>query len=342
MNNGIGVTTQKCLYRKIIFSCVLISCSFFCFIPEKGLADELTEDSSLQVYLPREVTIKDNILKLGNIGVVRGPQALVTKANDIMLGRLSVPGQEIVIERNVVLSRLAACGIPASQVTMQGAEKITVRQRQNIIGADEFVKMAESFLKENFTGDSISGWNPVRKPKDLVISNPGKNIRFSSEFIQKGARNQVAVKITVFSDNKQIATRDVTFSLKYNNRTAVAIVDIPAGTIIDSENVKIEKNMSNFPEPEDWKPPYGLVAKRTLPAETVIQSHMLGAAQSPVVVKRNQNVVIRIEKPGFIITALGKAIEDGKVGEYVKIRNIDSQRIIVAKINSDMTVEPVF
>ena len=74
----------------------------------------------------------------------------------------------------------------------------------------------------------------------------------------------------------------------------------------------------------------------------MIQPHMLGAAQSPVVIKRNQNVVIRVEKPGFIITALGKAMEDGKVGEYIKIRNIDSQRIIVAKISSDMTVEPVF
>ncbi len=342
MNNGIGVTKQKCLYRKIIFSCVLISCSFIWLGPVQGHADDLSKDSCLQVYLPRQVTVKENILKLGNIGVVRGPQALVAKANDIMLGRLSVPGQEIVIEKNIVLGRLAACGIPASQVTLQGAEKITVRQRQNIIGADEFVKMAESFLKENLTGDSVSGWSPVRKPKDLVISNPGKNIKFSSELIQKGARNQVTVKIAVFSDNKQIATRDITFALKYNSRTAVAVVDVPAGTIIDSENVKIEKGTSNFPEPTDWKPPYGLVAKRKLPAETVIQPHMLGAAQSPVVVKRNQNVVIRIEKPGFIITALGKAMENGKVGEYIKIRNIDSQRIIVAKVNSDRSVEPVF
>jgi flagella basal body P-ring formation protein FlgA len=237
---------------------------------------------------------------------------------------------------------LAACGIPASQVTLQGAEKIAVKQKINMIGTDEFVRMAESFLKENLAGDSISGWGPIRKPKDLIISNPGKNIRFTTEIIQKGAKNQVTVKITVISDNQQIAARDVTFALKYNNRTAVAVVDIPAGTLISSKNVKIERIESNFPEPADWNPPYGLVAKRTLSAETVIQPHMLSAAQSPVVVKRNQNVVIRIEKPGFLITALGKAMEDGKVGEIVKIRNIDSQRIIVAKINSDMTVEPVF
>lgn len=342
MDDRIKVVTRKCIYKRAIFACLLISCSFFGRVPAQDLANDLTEDSRLQVYLPREVTVKDQILKLGRIGVVRGPEALVARANNIMLGRLSVPGQKIVVERNVILSRLAGCGIPASQVTLKGAEKVIVRQRQNIINGDEFVKMAETFLKENLTGDLISGWSPVRKPKDLIISNPNKDIKYSYRLVQKGARNQAAVEIAVSSENKQIATREITFALKYNNRTAVAVVDIPAGTLISSENIKIEKSTSNFPEPADWKPPYGLVAKRTLPAKIVIRQHMLGEARLPVIIKRNQNVVIRIEKPGFLITALGKAMVDGKVGEYIKVRNIDSQRIIVAKVNNDGTVVPVF
>jgi flagella basal body P-ring formation protein FlgA len=52
-------------------------------------------------------------------------------------------------------------------------------------------------------------------------------------------------------------------------------------------------------------------------------------------------VVIRIEKPGFLITAVGKAMQDGKAGEYIKVRNADSQRIILARINADGSVEPV-
>jgi len=342
MDSKIEMASKKCINKNAFFFCLVISCFFLCGVRAQEPANDLTKDSSIQVYLPRDVAVKDKILKLGKIGIVRGPEVLAAKASNIMLGRLSLPGQEIVIEKNVVLSRLAASGIPASQVTLQGAEKVTVRQRHNIISGDAFVKMAESFLKENLAGDSIAGWNPVRKPKDLLISNPDKNLGFSSEIISKGARNQVTVKVAVSSDDKQIATRDITFALKFNIRSAVAVIDIPAGTLIDRENVKIEKITSSFPEPSDWKPPYGLVAKRMLPAKTVIQPHMLGLARLPVIVKRNQNVVIRIEKPGFLITALGKAMEDGKVGEYIKIRNIDSQRIIVAKVNDDSTVEPVF
>jgi flagella basal body P-ring formation protein FlgA len=68
---------------------------------------------------------------------------------------------------------------------------------------------------------------------------------------------------------------------------------------------------------------------------------MLGVLKSPIIVKRNQNVVIRIEKPGFLITAAGKSIQDGRAGEYIKVRNMDSQRIILVRISEDGSVEPV-
>ena len=342
MSSRIGTITQKCIYIRILNTCVLIICTLFC----RALADDydknLKMDSGLQVYLPREVTIEDNILRLGKIGIIRGQEALVAKANGVTLGRISVPGQEIVIEKHVVLSRLASNGILSSQVTLQGAEKVTVRQQQKTVSGDEFIKLAGAFLKQNLSDDSISKWNPITRPKDLVIPNPGKDIRFSPQLIQTSTRSQAKVVIVVFSGDQQIGSREVTFAMQYRGRKAVALVDIPAGSMITTENTKIKISLSNYPETANWKPPYGLVAKRTLRADTVLQSHMIGSAKSPIIIKRNQNVVIRIEKPGFLITAVGKAMQDGKVGEYIKVRNIDSQRIVVVKINQDRSVEPVF
>jgi flagella basal body P-ring formation protein FlgA len=42
------------------------------------------------------------------------------------------------------------------------------------------------------------------------------------------------------------------------------------------------------------------------------------------------------------VTATGKAMEKGRLGECIKVKNIDSQRVILAKVNEDGTVEPVF
>lgn len=326
---------------KVLLGCVLIVCTLFCQAVADDKAEGPDENCGLQIYLPREITLRDSNLTLGQVGIVRGKGAIVAKANEVALGRFSLPGQEIVIERHIILSRLASCGINSSQVRLQGAEKVSVRQRQKVISGDEFVKMAGDFLKKNLSGDSISQWNTICKPKDLVIPGLDKNTKFSPRLVRSSVRNQAKVEIAVFFGDKQIGTREVTFSLQYNGHKAVTLVDIPAGALLSSENVKIEKSITDYPEPDNWEPPYGQVAKRTLRAETVLKPHMFGPMESPVVIKRNQNVVIRIEKPGFLITAVGKAMQNGKVGEYIKVRNIDSQRIFLGRVNQDGYVEPV-
>jgi flagella basal body P-ring formation protein FlgA len=69
---------------------------------------------------------------------------------------------------------------------------------------------------------------------------------------------------------------------------------------------------------------------------------MVAPANPVVIVKRNQTVVIRIEIPGLLITAMGKAMRDGRSGEYIKVQNVDSRRIIYARVNEDGTVQPLF
>jgi flagella basal body P-ring formation protein FlgA len=302
----------------------------------------LQKDSALRIYLPREVAIKDDAIKLGQVSIIRGKESLVARASEIALGRISVPGQKIVVARSMVLSRLACNGIPASKVTLTGAEKITVRQRGRFIKGEEFVELASSFLRKNPPAGSVCQMNAIRIPKDLVVPGVSKDIKLSTSLAGSSARNQSKVQIAVLSDGKEIGVREVTFRLKYNCRRVVTLVELVAGTVISTKNVKIEKSVSNYPEPADWRPPYGLVTRRRLPAKTVIRPDMIGLAKPAVVVGRNQTVVIRIERPGLLVTAIGKAMQDGRAGEYIKVRNVDSQRIILAKVNEDGTVEPIF
>ncbi len=311
-------------------------------VPVNSNANSTKEDSTLQVYLPREVTIKDNCLSLGQVSIIRGKESLVAKANEIELGRISTPGQKITIDRAMVLSRLVCNGIPASKITLTGAEKITVQKQEQSISSSEFVKLASSFLEKYPPCTSVCEFNPIRIPKDFIISGESKDIEFSPRLALNRVKDQGIVEIAVLSKGKNIGVRKVIFGLKYNRRQAVAKVNIPAGAVISSENIKIVKTTSKYPEPADWKPPYGLITKRQIPANTALRPHMLGPVKSPIIAKRNQKVVIRIERPGFLITAIGKAMQDGRVGEYIKVRNEDSQRIILARINEDGSVEPVF
>jgi flagella basal body P-ring formation protein FlgA len=311
-------------------------------LPVNSNGASTKKDSALQIYLPREITIKDKHLSLGQVGIIRGQESLVAKASEIALGQISAPGQKIVIDREMVLSRLACNGIPAWKVSLTGAETITIKQQERTIVSDEFIKIASSFLGKNPPGVSVCEFNPIRKPKDFIITGTGKDISFSPRLVPSKAKNQAKVEITMHSGEKKIGTCEVIFRLKYNRRQAVTKVNIPAGSVLSQENVKIEKITSNYPESVDWKPPYGLIVKRQIPTKTVLHPNMFGPVKSPIIAKRNQKVVIRIDMPGFSITAFGKAMQDGRAGDYIKVRNVDSQRIILAKINEDGSVKPVF
>ncbi len=314
--------------------------ALFCRAGTNNAAESSQEKSGLRIYMPREISVGNSELNLGQVGIIRGEDALVAKANGVALGRISAPGQSLVIDRPTVLSRLACSGIPTSKVTLTGAEETTVRQQHRVVGTDEFVSLASSFLENHRPGTSVSRWTATRKPENLVVPGTYNDIRFSPRLSESNATNQVRVEIAVLGDGKKIAVRDVMFALKYNCRQAVTKTDIAAGQAITPENVEIQTVESNYPEPAAWNSPYGLIAKHRLPASTTLRPHMVGPSESPTVITRNQTVAIKVERPGLVITAMGKAMDDGKAGEYIKVRNVDSQRIILVKINTDGSVEP--
>src|SRR4030043_102430 len=334
---------HKCI--RIFISCALMFCFPLCRAPAGTKSNDLQKDSRLHVYLPREVTIKDDIISLGEVCIKRGNPysgGVQAKAGKILLGKISVPAQELIIDGPMLLSRLACNGIPVSQVLLTGAEKITVRRQHQIIKGGEFVELAIAFLKENPPSASVCEWEAIRTPQDLTISKKNSNIKISPGLANNTVTNQAKVMISVVEDGNQIDEREVTFRLKFKCRRAVTLVDIPAGTVISSSNVKIEEAVSNEPEPANWKPPFGQIAKRSLSANTVLGTNMFGPVKPEAVIERNQNVVIRIERPHLLVTAVGKAMQEGRTGEYIRVRNINSQRIILARVNEDGTVEPIF
>jgi flagella basal body P-ring formation protein FlgA len=298
------------------------------------------ENSILQICLAETAAIGSKTISLGQVCRIEGEKGVAAKAGEIRLGEISAAGQEVVVDRQMILSRLACNGIPASAVELRGAERTVVRQQQQVVKGSELVEAARVFLEKNFPKFSGCKLESVRTPKDFVTVGENKNIELVPRF-GSSMSNQVRVKVMVLVDNKESGSSDVDFYLKYNCRTAVTLTDIPAGAVISPENTKIEQGLSDSPEPSDWRAPYGLIARYRLPANTVIRANMVNAAKAAAAVKRNETVIIRVEKPGLSITAVGKAMQDGRAGECIKVRNVDSQRVILAKVCEDGTVEPV-
>jgi len=321
----------------LLATVLLPACSTGWAAGEAGSA----EVSPLQIHLPREVTVQGSLLTLGQVCVIRGEPSRMAVAARIGLGQLSMPGQRAVLDRLTILSRLASHGISTDQVRLTGADAVAVRRFHKTIGSEEFVEVGRTFLRQHPPASLISDVIPTAKPKDLVLSGDVEDLQVLPRFVKSGARNHVGVQIVVVADGNEVGVRDILFRLKYQSRRVVTAREIAEGTILAPEDVKIETVVADQPTPVDWRPPYGLVAVRNLPANTELRADMVNAAQSPVVIRRNETVVIRIERPGLVVTAVGTVLQEGRTGEFVKVRNADSSRVIMCKVNTDGTVEPV-
>ena len=79
----------------------------------------------------------------------------------------------------------------------------------------------------------------------------------------------------------------------------------------------------------------GLASRRQLSAGRLIQTSAVGA---PLVVQRNKPVSLVYEDGPLQLMARGRALQDGGVGELVRVMNIASSIVVTGTITGPQTV----
>lgn len=119
----------------------------------------------------------------------------------------------------------------------------------------------------------------------------------------------------------------------------VPMVDVPVlarsmapGEQIALADVKWAELQSNAVPPGDIMDPQDMVGRT--PRHPIQAGLPLrpGDLQVPVVIKRNEAVLIVLERPGLYLTAEGKALEDGGKDAVIRVVNTQSNRTIDAVV----------
>ena len=310
-------------------------------IATAGVADVSGPKPSLQVYVPRSAVAKTGRLRLGDLVVIRGGDAaLRRKAAAAAMGRSPLPGEEIAFDRRTLVGRLAACGIPASRIRFTGAPKITIRRNDSVIAPEALLKAAQDYLQKHRPGPVGCGWKLASKTKPLVLPSREKTV-LQVRPVPGNRPGKVALRISAVSHGRTLAHRDLEYSFTYLHRQAVTKKAISRGQTITTENTEIRTVSRDSAPDGSWNEPFGMLATRKLSAGTVLGGAALRTRPLQTVVRRNQPVVMTVRGPGFVLTAKGIAQQPGRPGDYIRVKNIDTNRTVVAKVRHDGTVEPM-
>ena len=100
----------------------------------------------------------------------------------------------------------------------------------------------------------------------------------------------------------------------------------------------VERNLSNLPYGyyTDIQSIAGQVAKRTINTATVITPQLL---QPPRLIKRGQHVTLIAETGPLKIRSSGTAMSDGKSGDLIRVKSVNSSRIVDGIVISEGVVK---
>ncbi len=106
---------------------------------------------------------------------------------------------------------------------------------------------------------------------------------------------------------------------------------LPQGTIIskaDLDWIKMPADRANdyLRAPESIM---GMELRRQMPEQSPLRAQDVVAAR---VIKRGALVMMKIMHPAMVLTAQGRALQDGAVGEVIRVSNTQSNRTIEARI----------
>lgn len=133
--------------------------------------------------------------------------------------------------------------------------------------------------------------------------------------------------------------RDVVVRAQVSAKVVVMAQDVAAGQAIKDDDLQLERrDVTLVPDAvSDTQVAVGFTGSRSLRAGQVLSRRAL---LTPVLVMRGHTVSIVARNQGIAVTVAGEALDAGREGEIVRVRNIASGKVIRARVIDMGKVEP--
>ncbi len=151
-------------------------------------------------------------------------------------------------------------------------------------------------------------------------------------------RGLLSLKVTLYKDGRSIKSGQISIRVLHYDNVLVSTDRINRHAPIEQGMYEIERrevtSLSNKPvtTPEQLS---GCWAKRHISKGKILTMAMI--EQIPMIIT-GQNIEIVYRSAGFDVSAQGLAMQSGYTGDRIKVKNLQSRKIITATIHDGKTV----
>ncbi|MDI3279767.1 MAG: flagellar basal body P-ring formation chaperone FlgA [Bacillota bacterium] len=288
---------------------------------------------------------------------VRGPQISLGEVADLeggseeeraaltrlILGQAALPGAERQLSRATVLVRLRGAGYPEERLVWSGPEAVTVRTAGRILTAREAEPVLFSLLRRRLPSPEwqleakVLSWpSSLRIPEgelawELEASPQELRRAFSAGVLQPTVRALVEGRVVAsFRPRLEVLARGA---------VVVAAADLPPRRVLAREDLSVQVlALKGLPADVAWTQE-DLLGQRLVRSVRAGEVLRLSAVEPVPVVEKGTEVVLTVRQRGVVVTAVGRALEDGGQGQVIRVQNVDSGKILQGRVVGPREVE---
>jgi flagellar basal body P-ring formation protein FlgA len=313
-------------------------------ISADGTADSPVDAVEIRV-LARGKTSSRTVV-LGDVAeLTGGSDAFREHLAKIDLGDVPANALQASVKKRQIDFRLKIAEVPARSIRLVGDEECIVHLERQSVTRDEIAEAAKAAILKRLPWPARELELSLAKPIVAVLPEADRSdvtFRIEPHAPSVGlGRMQMDVNVLVRGEHK--LSLPVYFDVRLIQPVLVARRSLATGEILIDENSLTDRRavdaQARIPQPATLlgKRIRRPVAAGQLLTDADVIDEPVAAAKAAVKSRQPVKMVVRLAN--YNVEANGEAMQDGKIGDRVQVRNIDSKKVLYGRVTGPGTVE---
>ena len=287
--------------------------------------------SEIRIKLQPQVEIRGRVIYLGDIAEIDASTELKQKLQAIELGSTNKTGRARTITIPHVKARILKHGLSHSDLSFDGMVS-SVTSKIMTVSAEDIYSQAENFFRQNlffgkndFTQLEI---RPLQQIEPIRVDDVDSELKF----VPIGDLSRGCLEAQVISNGIVKKRVSLTFEITVSQPVVVAKCNIPKGIGIRADFLSIEHR--------EIKNPANVLLTRINQVQGKIASGLISKGKiisrsdfkKDFIVSKGSIVVIIVQKGNLKIQAHGKALEDGTLGQLIRVISLNSNKERIGEV----------
>jgi flagella basal body P-ring formation protein FlgA len=305
-------------------------------VSQAGARSVATIPTAVITFRP-SAEVRGKGIQLADVALVESQDArLASRLEGVEVGTAPLCGHSRSVSAEYAKIRVRQIGVDVNRLLFRGADLITVTRPEQFLAGSELVNAAQAAVEIVSPGATAE---ISFVPRDLRL--PVGAVALKTQPVKLVGETSGSVTVQVLIDGQEVAAVPLTFRLLRRAPVVVATRDLPTGTVLTSDDVRVEQRpaIAGRLVVSDTAMAVGQQASMPIKGGTVLTASQLKPA---VLIKRGMRIRLVCKGPTFIATATGEALQDGAAGQMVRVRNLSSLRELTGLVIDEQTAEVAF